>query len=139
MDCFAAPAMTVETSDSNFKQREGMPSLSRGAMRPRFCINFTLLDKRRAQGKPGADCTRGRAQECTSRPQGNRINPAFPARMGYGLLRALPGVTSSLAPVALGLTMHPKPRSGRMHLPKLGASLGRQVHTSIFWTSVRHR
>ena len=65
-------------------------------------------------------------QKRTSRPQVNRIDPAFPARMGYGLFRALPGVTSSLAPVVSGLTMHLKARSGRMHLPKLGASLGRR-------------
>ena len=34
---------------------------SRGAMRPRYAIDFTPFVKR-AQGKPGADCTRGRAQ-----------------------------------------------------------------------------
>src|SRR4051812_16439739 len=36
MDCFAALAMTVETSDSNFKQPDDMPSHSRGVDRPRF-------------------------------------------------------------------------------------------------------
>ena len=30
-------------SNSNFKQREDMRSCSRDAMRPRFCISFTLL------------------------------------------------------------------------------------------------
>jgi hypothetical protein len=30
---------------------------------PEVCISFTLLRKRRAQGKPDADCTRGRAHE----------------------------------------------------------------------------
>ena len=85
-----------------------MAPLSRGTMRPRFAF-VSPSSRRRAQGKPGADCTRGRAPECTSRPQGNRINPAFPAQWCYGLLRARPGVPSSLAPVVPELTMHPKP------------------------------
>src|ERR1700680_511877 len=34
----------------------------------------------------------------------NRITPAFPARMVYGLLRALPGEPSSFATVALRMT-----------------------------------
>jgi hypothetical protein len=48
--------------------------------------------EQRAQGKPDADCTRGRAhKKRTSDHRFNRITPAFPARMAYGLLRALPG------------------------------------------------
>ena len=34
-------------------------SRSRGAMRPEFCISLSLLKTERAQGRPGARCTRG--------------------------------------------------------------------------------
>ena len=59
MDCFAALAMTVDTV-----------SRSRGADRPRFAGEFPALSKQRAQGRPGACCTRGlacdlRKQKCT--------------------------------------------------------------------------
>src|SRR5436190_23360912 len=52
-------AMTVDTV-----------SRSRGALRPRFAINFLPSRKQRAQGRPGACCTRGlacdlRKQKCT--------------------------------------------------------------------------
>ena len=47
-----------------------IPSRSRGALRPRFAINFSPSSKLRAQGRPGACCTRGlacdlRKQNCT--------------------------------------------------------------------------
>ena len=59
MDCFAALAMTVD-----------MVSRSRGGIRPSFVQFFTLLVTQRAQGRPGACCTRGlacdlRKQKCT--------------------------------------------------------------------------
>ena len=50
MDCFAALAMTVD-----------IVSPSRGADRPRFASSFALLRELRAQGRPGARCTRGLA------------------------------------------------------------------------------
>jgi len=58
MDCFAVLAMTVD-----------IVSRSRGALRPRFASSFALFDQR-AQGRPGACCTRGlacdlRKQKCT--------------------------------------------------------------------------
>jgi len=49
----------------------------------------------RAQGKPGARCTRGLAcKGVEKRTRAYRFsggNPAFPAQWFYGLLRALPG------------------------------------------------
>src|SRR5437879_5818204 len=46
------------------------PSPSRGAFRPRFTIHLALSRNQRAQGRPGACCTRGlacdlRKQKCT--------------------------------------------------------------------------
>ena len=45
-------------------------SRSRGALRPRFASSLALLENQRAQGRPGACCTRGlacdlRKQNCT--------------------------------------------------------------------------
>jgi len=52
--------------------------------------------KQRAQGRPGARCTRGlvckvRKQKRTRAYRFSGEHPAFPAQWLYGLLRALPG------------------------------------------------
>ena len=52
--------------------------------------------KQRAQGRPGARCTRGLACNCAQRTRTRAYRfsgntPAFPAQWLYGLLRALPG------------------------------------------------
>ena len=54
------------------------------------------LESQRAQGRPGACCTRGlacdlRKQKLHTSIQGSGNTPAFPAQWLYGLLRALPG------------------------------------------------
>jgi hypothetical protein len=61
-----------------------------------FCIVCCPLEEMRAQGRPGARCTRGpacdlRKQKCTRAYRYRRSIPAFPAQWLYGLLRALPG------------------------------------------------
>ena len=63
---------------------------------PELCIIVCPPRKERAQGRPGARCTRGLVCNCA---QGKRTRayryrrsiPAFPAQWLYGLLRALPG------------------------------------------------
>ena len=57
----------------------------------------------RAQGRPGARCTRGpacdlRKQKCTRAYRVSGNTPAFPAQWLYGLLRALPGERLLLPP-----------------------------------------
>src|SRR5882757_6631857 len=87
--------------------------------------------EQRAQGKPGADRTRGRApKNARVDHRFNRITPAFPARMVYGLLRTLPGEPSSFATVALRMTDAYRTRSGGYISAKLDASVGRQDHTT---------
>ena len=61
-----------------------------------FCYQLPALSEKRAQGRPGARCTRGLAcnvhKEVRTRAyrfSGN--TPAFPAQWLYGLLRDLPG------------------------------------------------
>ena len=59
-------------------------------------INFDPPEEQRAQGKPGARCTRGLVCNLhrsvrTRAYRSSGGNPAFPARWFYGLLRALPG------------------------------------------------
>ena len=54
------------------------------------------LRELRAQGRPGARCTRGLACNCAQRTRTRAYRfsgntPAFPAQWLYGLLRALPG------------------------------------------------
>src|ERR1700745_1141727 len=71
----------------------------RGAFRPSFASFMTLLESRRAQGRPGGRCTRGRrakeicASAMTTGTGGD--TPAFPAHWFYGLY--------VLSPVSLAL------------------------------------
>src|SRR6266516_2641088 len=70
--------------------------------RPSFA-NSLALSKQRAQGKPGADCTRGlvcqtHSNRRTRAYRFSRNSPAFPAQWPYGLLRALPGERACLPP-----------------------------------------
>jgi hypothetical protein len=73
-----------------------MTSRSRGAFVPEVCwITFRPLCQR-AQGRPGARCTRGLVCNCAQKTRTRayryrRSIPAFPAQWLYGLLRALPG------------------------------------------------
>ena len=57
--------------------------------------NFRPHQKQKAQGKPGARCTRGLVCKVRKKThtsiQVQRRHPGFPCAMGYGLLRALPG------------------------------------------------
>jgi hypothetical protein len=104
MDCFVADAprndgvrLMIQISnsyDSAFPRRNA----------PEVCINLTLLKKQRAQGKPGARCTRGLAcnLHIKKRTRAYRFSgehPAFPAQWFYGLLRALPGERAFLPPL----------------------------------------
>ena len=71
-----------------------MTSRSRDALRPRFALEPCPL-KPRAQGRPGARCTRGLVCNCAQKTRTRayryrRSIPAFPAQWLYGLLRALP-------------------------------------------------
>ena len=54
----------------------------------------------------------------------NRIIPAFPARMGYGLLRALPGDRALLPPSPSGLTVHLESGWAGCISARLDASIG---------------
>jgi hypothetical protein len=84
MDCFAALAMTrIQFRDL-------------AAHAPEVCIFGCRPLVQRAQGRPGACCTRGlacdlRKTKVHTSIQGSGSIPAFPAQWLYGLLRALPG------------------------------------------------
>ena len=85
MDCFAALAMTVD-----------IVSHSRRAESARVFEKLPALERQRAQGRPGARCTRGLVCICAQRTRTRAYrssgeHPAFPAQWLYGLLRALPG------------------------------------------------
>jgi hypothetical protein len=70
---------------------------------PEFCRKPLALSKERAQGRPGARCTRGlvcNVQKMRTRAyRSSGSIPAFPAQWLYGLFRALPGVPGFLASV----------------------------------------
>jgi hypothetical protein len=74
------------------------PQHSRDTMRPRFANSFRPK-KKRAQGRPGARCTRGlmcqnaHSKKRTRAYRFSGSSPAFPAQWFYSLYRALPGET----------------------------------------------
>ena len=83
-------------------QTSDVTARSRGAFRPSFSSSLALSNQR-AQGKPGADCTRGlvcqtHSNRRTRAYRFSRNSPAFPAQWFYGLYRALPGERACLPP-----------------------------------------
>jgi hypothetical protein len=100
MDCFASLAMTETVADSFFKQ----PKSSRGADRARGVAVWRSSEKQRAQGRPGARCTRGlvcklhkeSAHEHTGSAEA--IRPSL--RSGFTAYFVLSPVTGFLATVA---------------------------------------
>jgi hypothetical protein len=107
MDCFASLAMTVD-----------IVSRSRDADRPSFASSFALFENR-AQGRPGACCTRGlacdlRKQNCT---RAYRAAGAFRPSLrngftAYFVLSPENGSFASVAPEKLSLLLDlaPAPR-----------------------------
>jgi hypothetical protein len=88
-------AMTAEVSRFNCQTACGCESAFPRRDTPELCV-ASALKQERAQGRPGARCTRGlvciahrKTRTRAYRFSGN--TPAFPAQWLYGLLRALPG------------------------------------------------
>src|SRR6185369_8089311 len=77
-------------------------SFPRLDFRPGLQLRLSLFAKR-AQGKPGAECTRSPGATKESPPVSplrvQPVIPAFPARWCYGFLRALPGERRLLSPL----------------------------------------
>jgi hypothetical protein len=95
---------------------QDMPPRSRGAMRP-SCARLWPRNTQRAQGKPGAYCTRSLVRNTTGSTGSVRLSP----RNGFsGLLRALPGDRALLPPSSLRSLL----------LKNLTPASGRQDHTT---------
>ena len=112
-----------------------MPARSRGATRPSCTWLACPLRDERAQGRPGARCTRGLVcnvhKEVRTRAyRSSGEHPAFPAQWLYGLCRALPGDEFLLPPSLCELTANPNP-VGSNASAKLDTSHGRQDHTVL--------
>ncbi len=99
------------------------PPRSRGAFRPSFAIRSRPRNQR-AQGRPGARCTRGPVCNCTRECAHEHTGPAESIRPS---LRN--GFTAYvvISPVSRALL----PPSPRELLRELGASFGRQNHTIL--------
>jgi hypothetical protein len=102
-----APSRNPSLRNSTFQTANVNPR-SRGADRARVVAGILRLRKQRAQGRPGARCTRGLVCNMHKRKRTRAYrfsggNPAFPAQWFYGLLRALPGDEFLLSPSSRGL------------------------------------
>ena len=102
-------------------------------------LQIVSPNEKRAQGMPGACCTRGllcnSAREVRTRAyRYSRSIPASPAQWFYGLCRALPGDEFLLPPSSANLRRS-RARSGSQHLRRLDASHGRQDHTVLPYAS----
>ena len=93
-----------------------MTSQSRGADRARVLLEARPPEKQRAQGRPGARCTRGlvcnSAQKTHTSIQVQRRQSGIPCAMVYGLFRALPGDRAFLPPSPALLSANLTPASG---------------------------
>jgi hypothetical protein len=92
---------------------------------PEFCVNLTLLRNRgrRESRMPIAPAV-VRTKSARVDPRFNRITPAFPVRMVYGLLRALPGDRLVCHRRLCGLTIHLEPGWAGWISARLDASIG---------------
>src|SRR5665213_1747452 len=91
---------------------------SRDMILPEVCQFVPPPRKQRAQGRPGARCTRGLvcidAQEMRTRAyRFSGGSPAFPAQWFYGLFRALPGDRAFLPPLLAVISANVTPASRR--------------------------
>ena len=98
-------------------RRLNMRLRSRDTMRPSVAIRSSLKNAR-AQGRPGARCTRGLVcvMHKKKRTRAYRFsggNPTFPAQWLYGLLRALLGDRAFLPPSLADESANLTPASGR--------------------------
>ena len=101
--------------------RGDMRARSRGNECPSF-VNFDAVSEKRAQGKPGADCTRGpRATKSTGvGPQVQPETSRLSLRDGFTVSFALSPVTGLLPPSSLRSLL----------LTNLAPAPGRQDHTT---------
>ena len=88
-----------------YQTASGVPTRLRdpaAQIAPGLLLEFFAPKRMRAQGKPGARCTRGLAcKGVEKRTRAYRFSgsiPAFPAQWFYGLLRTLPGDRAFLSP-----------------------------------------
>ncbi len=111
----------------------------RSRSRDMFCPSFACrypLAVERAQGRPGARCTRGLVcnmhEEVRTRAyRSSGEHPAFPAQWFDGLCRVLPGDEFLLPPSLCELTAKSEPGWANFVFAKLDASHGRQDHTVL--------
>ena len=85
--------------------------------------------EKRAQGRPGARCTRGLVCNCalgkrTRAYRYRRSIPAFPAQWLYGLLRALPGERLFCHRRRMDIALDPKDRCATTQLDASTAASG---------------
>jgi hypothetical protein len=122
-------ARSHTTNCSRFNFQTASPcadtaSRSRGLNMPEVCQKFPYPLDRRAQGIPGARCTRGLVckvhKETHTSIQVQRRQSGIPRAMVYGLSRALPGDRAFLPPSPLRSLL----------LKNLTPASGRQDHTT---------
>jgi hypothetical protein len=110
---------------------------------PELCVDFRPRRKR-AQGRPGARCTRGPVCNCywVKRTRAYRFsggNPAFPAQWFYGLYRALPGEPSSFATVTSQISPQSLAPASGARTTRLHRPLESRSSVATFASTASHR
>jgi hypothetical protein len=124
MDCFVASLLAMTGGDT--------PSRSRGALRPRFASKFPLPSNQRAQGTPGARCTRGLVSNVHKKHAHEHTGSAEAIR--HSLRSGLTLITCS--PRRSGLGLSPSPA---LLDANLTPALRRQDHTFSPYASAPSR
>ncbi len=96
--------MRLVAADSNFQRATANTLRDLAARFARVLLSALALRNQRAQGRPGARCTRGPVCNCTRSAhtsiQVQRRASGLPCAMALRLIRDLPGEPSSVATVA---------------------------------------
>ncbi len=142
LDCFVAVAPRNDgpgvPSDRNFNnrnfQRADMTPRSRGAVRPRFA-GFSALFEPRAQGRPGARCTRGLVctlRRRTAHEHTGTAESIWPSlRSGFTAYAVLSPATNSFLSPSLRELMASRTGWLDVAFAKLDSSNGCQDHTIL--------
>ena len=133
MDCVVATAPRNDGWNIvfEFQPARGYASAFPRRDAPEVCVSFTLFQNRgRRESRAPIAPAVVRTTNARVDHRFNRIIPAFPARMVYGLLRALSGERAFLPPSPCELTMHSGPGRADTSPQDLTPASRRQDHTT---------
>ena len=141
MDSGPAPTGASRNDEEKTRRAKGIPSRSRGTMRPSFANHLPAEQQRawhdpqeRAWGMPGARCTRSpcaKGESTRSSPRSHRITRHSRTRLVLTAYAALSPATNSSCHRHRRMSGLARARLGSQHLRQFSTSNGCQDHTVL--------